>query len=367
MAELEQPMLKQLYRQLEAKNRAKNTVVSLEQALGKAEENVGKPLEELTWEEILTYFESLKKRGLSTSSVYLIQSKFIRFYKFCFDETEDVKYNSMIKKIKKYQVDKPKKHINPLDLLIPEDVKKLINVSTLERDRCIVASFWESGMRVGEMIALPNSKVLMDDATQEVTFNIPDVEGCKTGDRTVVCTEIYGYVQDWMKCNTSDMFMPMSGNGIRRMLARLFEKAGINKPSNVHMFRHSAITHWVNIGMQPNAISMRAWGIPNSNMLATYISLSEQMQATAYKNAKGLNGDSTKIINPLASRCVNCGRLIQTGELCVTCKENKELKLKINSMDQELDDLRGAVEAFREFQKIQKEKRIEKNIEEATL
>jgi site-specific recombinase XerD len=329
-------MLEQLFRQLESKNRAKNTFVSLEQALGKAEENLGKPLEELTWEELLTYFESLKEGGLSISSVYLIQSKFIQFYKFCFDETEDSKYYSMFKKVKKYQVDKPKKHISPSDLLIPEDVKKLINVATLERDRCIVSSFWESGMRVGEMHALPNDKVSMNEQTQEVTFDIPDVEGCKTGCRTIVCTEIYGYVQDWMKCNTSEMFMPMSENGIRRMSERLFNKAGIKKPCNVHIFRHSAIAHWVNIGMQPNAISMRAWGIPNSNMLSTYISLSEQMQATAYKNAKGMNGDGTKVINTIACRCVERGRLIQSGNLCVSCKANAELKVKVSGADNHL-------------------------------
>ncbi len=69
-----------------------------------------------------------------------------------------------------------------------------------------------------------------------------------------------------------------------------------------------------------------ARGIPNSAMLATYIHLSEQMQAVAYRNAKGMNGDGSKIINTLACRCVNCGRLIQSGDLCVTCKENADLK-----------------------------------------
>lgn len=109
------------------------------------------------------------------------------------------------------------------------------------------------------------------------------------------------------------------------------------------MFRHSAITHWVNIGMQPNAISMRAWGIPNSNMLATYINLSEQMQANTYKNAKGLNGGTTKIINPIACRCVNCGRLIQSGNLCVSCKENTELKVKVIQMENILNNMVSAL------------------------
>lgn len=332
-------LLKSFLRQVKAKKRAKNTMISLEQTLVKTQDQLGKPLEELDWEELFSHIEKLK---LSDSTLALLESKLIQFYKFCFDETDDVRYNKMVKKLKGIKINNHRAHISPQDLLLPEDVKKLINVATLERDRCLVASFFESGMRKGEMILIPNSKVIMDEQKQEVIFEIPDVEGCKTGGRTVMCTEIYGYVQDWMKCNDSKMFMPMSPSGVGRIIERLYEKANLKKPCNVHMFRHSAITHWVNIGMQPNAISMRAWGIPNSNMLTTYISLSEQMQATAYKNAKGLNGDGTKIINPLASRCVECGKLIQSGNLCKQCEQIKELKGKLK----EMDDLKARFEEF---------------------
>jgi len=72
----------------------------------------------------------------------------------------------------------------------------------------------------------------MDESHKLVTFEIPDGEGCKTGSRTIPCAEIYGYVQDWMKCNKSDMFMPISENGLKRILIALFDKAGIKKPYN---------------------------------------------------------------------------------------------------------------------------------------
>lgn len=325
-------------RQIKAKNRAERTIDTLEQSLLKAEKSMGKPLEEATYEEILSYLEGLKKY-LSDNTVALYLSKFMQFYRFCFDETEDIKYNKLLKKLQKINTGIKRKYINPQDILLPEDVKRLINVATLERDRCIVATLFESGMRRGELLALTNNMVLMEESKQEVTFNIPEVEGCKTGGRTVVCLEIYGYVQDWMKCNKSEMFMPISENGLKRILISLFDKSGLNKPYNPHWFRHSAITHAVNIGMQHSAISMRFWGSVNSDMLEVYIHLSEQMQANAYRNAKGMNGNETKVINPLSCRCVNCGRLIQTGSLCKTCedskklsKENIELKADIETM-----------------------------------
>jgi len=74
---------------------------------------------------------------------------------------------------------------------------------------------------------------------------------------------------------------------------------------------------------------MRFWGSASSDMLDTYIHLSESMQSDAYLKAKGMSGENTKVINPLACRCVECGKLIQSGNLCKTCKENADLKLKV--------------------------------------
>jgi site-specific recombinase XerD len=318
-------VLKKLIRTVKAKNRSKNTIVSIEQSLVKAEQAMGKPLETATFEDLLCYVERRKEEGLAATSIHIIESKFIQFYKYCFDETDDIRYNKMLRQLRNLIVDKPKTHINPQDILLPEDIKKLINVATLERDRCIIAVLFESGMRIGELLALTSSMIQMNEEKQEVVFNIPNLEGCKTGSRTVVCLEVYAYVQDWMKCNPSERFIAMSKSGVSKAVKILFEKAGITKPCNIHTFRHSSITNAVIIGMQQNAISMRYWGHVNSNMLATYINLSEMMQADAYRNAKGMNGDNTKIINPLASKCVECGRQVQTGSLCKTCADTKKL------------------------------------------
>lgn len=212
-------------------------------------------------------------------------------------------------------------------------------MATIERDRCIVAVLFESGMRRGELLSLTNYMVKMDESTQHVTFEIPGGEGCRTGSLTIPCAEIYGYVQDWMKCNKSDMFMPVSENGLKRILIALFDKAGNKKPYNPHHFRHSAITHTVNIGMQQNAICMRFWGSPSSDMLDTYIHLSEAMQSDAYLRAKGMSGENTKVINPLACRCIECGKLIQSGDLCKTCKENAYLKLKVIQQANRLEEI----------------------------
>jgi site-specific recombinase XerD len=358
-------LLQKFIQSLETKDRKKATIDVIKYTLVHTEKTLGKPLEEATHEELQAYLNFIKQNGLKNdgrgkkdedknwtlakSSLFMIENKLMQFYTFCFNETDDPVYHKTVKKLKSIRVDAPKNNISPKDILNPEEVKKLINVGTIERDRCLVASLYEGGLRLGELLALTNDMVSLDEAKQEVIFNIPDVEGCKTGDRSVLCLEIYGYVQDWMKCNTSNMFMPLSDSGVRRILVKLYEKAGIRKPCYPHILRHSSITNACVMKMQPNQISMRYWGIPNSNMLDIYLHLSEQIVNSGYRDAKGMGeGNGKTVINPLASRCVECGRLVPTGSLCKTCADSKKLK-------EENEKLRADVQGLQQQQQQQQQ------------
>ncbi|MDO8725123.1 MAG: tyrosine-type recombinase/integrase [Candidatus Methanoperedens sp.] len=329
-----------------AKGRATNSMKSYQQVIGGAQAWINKPLENATTDDLMRFIEYKKGQGLNQTSIWIFEKKLIQFFNFCFNETEDVKFTKIIRKLKTVKVDTPKNDIKPQDILLPEDIKRLINVSTIERDRCLISILYESGMRVGELRALTTDMIEMNEEKQEVTFHIPDQEGCKTGTRSVLCLEVFSYVQDWMKCNVNQKFMPLSQSGINKILQVLFKKAGINKPSNPHMMRHSSITNAVIMKMQPNQISMRYWGQPNSSQLSVYLHLSEQIVNSGYRDAKGMgNGNGNTVINPLASRCVNCGKLIQSGNLCKTCDDNKTMKAKIAELEGQRKSDMAAMEA----------------------
>jgi integrase len=126
----------------------------------------------------------------------------------------------------------PGKEISPKDIFSAEEVKKLINVATIEQDRAIVSILYESGMRIGEFIALKISDVEIKDIgfnQQEVIFHIPNQEGCKTGSRTIPCLEVSGYVQDWLKCHPfpqlDSQFIQLQEYAIRNRLKKLAERA----------------------------------------------------------------------------------------------------------------------------------------------
>lgn len=315
-------------RNFKTNNPSKRTIESVTHALICAHKFIDKPLDKANWDDILRYIEHMQAEGLKHTTIALHKAKLKQFYLFCFDETDIPEYRKMAKRLSDVI---EKKNLSPLDILTAEEIKKIINLSSHEQERCIISSLFESGMRVGELLNLQIKDVKMDESKQEVIFFIPDLPGSKTGARTVPCLEIYGYVQDWLKCHpnpapTSRFIEIETRWGIAQMLDRLFKRANITKPNNPHILRHSAITHAVATGMQETAIKQRFWGNIGSAMLVTYVHLNEQLQADAYRNSKGMgNGNGNNVINPLSVRCVNCGRLIQSGNLCKTCEESKKL------------------------------------------
>ncbi|MBU4222854.1 MAG: tyrosine-type recombinase/integrase [Euryarchaeota archaeon] len=320
-------MIKKLLKLLKDKNRSKNTIKMTSRILDEAQIFIKKPLEDSVYDDLDAFFTYLRDvKGMQAGSIELYQRKIIQFFNFCFNQDDNPKYHKILRKLKQCKLDKTKPYVRPQDILTPDEIKLLINVATLERDRCIVAVLYESGMRIGEFVALTNEMVEMDELKQHVIFHIPNMAGCKTGSRNTKCAEVYGYVQDWQKCNPSDKFINISISGIRRVVKTLFDRAKIKKPCNLHNFRHSIITYMASLHMTETELSYRFWGIPHSSMVSVYIHLNEEMQSEGYLKAKGLgNSNGSMVVNPLASRCVNCGKLIQSGKLCKLCEDSKKL------------------------------------------
>lgn len=302
-----------------------------------------KPLEESTEDDILDYIQHLRDEGNIESSISLYKSKLRQFFNFCYEETDEIKYRKLVKLLKGQITGKK---ITPQDILTYEEVKRLINVATTEQDRVIISCLAESGLRIGEFVALKISNVEIKD--NDITFYVPNIEGCKTGSRTVPCIELSGYVQDWLKCHPSprpeSQFIQLKEFAIRNHLKKLAERAQIKKSVNPHSFRHFAITRSAMIGMTDVDMSYRYWGSAHSEMLDVYIHLSKEMNSDSYKRTMGMLEDTNKVINPLASRCVECGKLIPSGNLCKQCEENKSLKTEMEKMKQSNKENEGKIE-----------------------
>lgn len=333
-------MKSKFIRDLKEKNRAKRTNDIIVHALNDCESYIKKPLESATWEDILSFIESLKEEGYSQSTIDLTKSKLKQFYLYCHEETDDIKYRKIAKKLSS-KIEAIKK-LEPQDILIESDITKMVNICTLERDRCVIMVMWESGMRVGEILNLDKSMIEINHKDQEVIFHIPDKPGSKTGSRSVLCKKVYFYVIDWMKCNPSSKFIDLKLKGLNLRLKHIAKIAGIKKSVNPHSFRHGSITHAVIQKMNEIDIKMRFWGNINSAMLEVYVHLSKQMMQDSYRTF--IDGDSKSIENVESKVCINCGRPVIQGDLCQYCHENEELKERMTKQEDLTDFLMGLLD-----------------------
>ncbi|MCX9084075.1 MAG: tyrosine-type recombinase/integrase [Candidatus Methanoperedens sp.] len=347
-------------KRLSLNKKSKATLKSINFAMRHYSSFLGnKPLENSTEDDLLDYIQKLRDDGNIESSIALYRSKLRQFFNFCYEETDDIKYRKLVKLLKG-QIQG--KNISPQDILSVEEIKHLINVATTEHDRALVSILYESGMRIGELVALKISDV--ETKEKEVIFHVPNQEGCKTGARTIPCLEVSGYVQDWLKCHPlrlpDSQFILLKEFAIRNHLKKLADRAQIKKPINPHSFRHSAITRSAMMGMTDIDMSYRYWGSAHSAMLNVYIHLSKEMNSDSYKRTMGVYTDESRNINAIASVCVECGKLIQAGSLCKICQdskrlstENSDLKTRLNVVEdqhkKDMDDMKAQMANLMEY------------------
>ncbi len=178
----------------------------------------------------------------------------------------------------------------PRNLLSPTDVSRLIDACCNDRDRAFIALLWETGARIGELIDLRVGDIEADDSGTHVV-----VIG-KTGARRLPLVESRPYLEQWVQTHPSptsnsplwcklEQGTPdeqLGYNYIRlRLLERVRERAGIDKPVNPHHFRHSRATHLANWLTEAQLCEWFGW-VQGSSVPARYVHLSGRDIDNAY-------------------------------------------------------------------------------------
>lgn len=260
------------------------------------------------------------------------------------------------------------KKINQNKLLTPSEIQTMLRVCDNDRDKCLIAMGYESGMRIGELLSLrvEDIKILEN----EYQIRIPDNhEGkdvnCKTGSRTMTLIESLPYVQKYLNIHTGETrLFNIKISRSQEILKNTAKKAGITKNVHWHLLRHTRATELANLGMQETQLKRRFGWTGDSKMIDRYVSNGDTDADNAYKEALGLSikiKDNT--VNPIARRCAKCGKLIDTGEYCPQCSEiqrliklneksqidKEELMQRLNNQEAETFILKHNVEIFEKF------------------
>jgi integrase/recombinase XerD len=253
--------------------------------------------------QINTDFDKVEKRDLFIFISELEQS----------DKSEWLKhdYKVCIKKFYKWYLkdDNPeltkwiKASINrkdqklPEEMLIEEDILKMINYAKKKSDKAIIALLWDIGARIGEIGNLRIKHIKFDE--YGATVNLKG----KTGYRRVRAVFSVEYLQAWLLehpdrnnpdaplwttfDSKEDLIKPLHYGSIRMKIKRLAKKAGINKRIHPHLFRHSRCTYIANYLTEAQMNVYFGW-IQGSEMSSVYVHLSGRDVDYAILKANGV-------------------------------------------------------------------------------
>ncbi len=218
----------------------------------------------------------------------------------------------------------------PEELLIEEEVLKLIGAAKSPRDKALIALMWDVGARIGEIANIKIKNLTFDEYGMSVLLN------GKTGSRRVRAVWSIQYIMSWLemhpdKKNNNAMLWvnsenkPISYQAVRKQLIRITNRAEINKKITPHLFRHSRATFLARHLTEAEMNIYFGW-VQGSDMAATYVHLSGRDVDKSILKAHGITveEDNNK---PQVQQCPRCKAVNGPESLfCFKCGAAMTLK-----------------------------------------
>jgi integrase/recombinase XerD len=283
-----------------------------------------KPFRKVTIDDIKALLEEVELADYSawTKRDYRIGLK--RFWRWLAGTEQ---YPEIVSWIKTTLSERSRKH--PSDMLNESEIQRLIECANHPRDRALVAVFWETGCRVGELLTMRISS--FKDAG-EICYL--DVLG-KTGPRRIPIVASVPDLTRWLSFHPTkgDPSSPMWVRLNRRrepevlsypafceILRCLVRKAGTKKRVHPHLFRHSRATFLASRLTEAQMKHFFGW-TQGSKMAATYVHLSgrdiQESILELYGKGSGGKANGPEIT---VTRCARCGHENgSTSRFCARC------------------------------------------------
>lgn len=287
--------------------------------------------------KLVAKLEKSKYAYASKQEMKVTPRKFFKWMRGTEEYPEEVRWFKCRKKLTSNKL--------PEDLLSVEDVKLLINSATKARDRALIATLYESGCRIGELLSLKFKHVQFDRFG-----GILLVTG-KTGARRVRVISCVHYLKEWFDKHPKKddpefpiwilerKLKPLGHNDVQRILRRIKKLSGIRKKTNAHNFRHSRATHLA--GHLSDALLKEMFGwVQSSRMASVYIHLSGKTVDNALLELYGIKKDKDKKedIDFKIRKCIRCKKENSpTDKFCKQCGMVLDEKLIIDITKRDME------------------------------
>jgi len=330
------------------------SILTLEKMLGKDFQQAEK--EDL--KELIRKIDSSPKNYTeNTKKDFRVVIK--KFYKFLNGNEE---YPDKVRWIKTTEKNNERKL--PEDLLTQDEVRSMIQAADNPRDKALIFTLYEGGLRCGELIGTKLKHVQFDK------YGAQMIVSGKTGARRIRLITSCDYLRYWIENhpNRADpesyLWVRMSNTGkgemlgyasVRKKIKVIAEKAGIRKKVNPHNFRHSRATHLANKLKTSQLNVMFGWA-QHSRMPSTYIHLSGEDVDDALLKMHGLKKENdTETIscprcntqsNSMSKYCENCGVPMTLQAFHAAEDERNKYDEKLNKLMDDPDVKKAIMKAL---------------------
>lgn len=220
------------------------------------------------------------------------------------------------------------------DLLNRDDVIRLIDNMQTYRDKVITQLLYDTGARIGEVLAIKRRDIVFTDQGVEISIAGREEGARKTGSRDVfVIGDSVAMLQDYLKSRSmeddsyvfpmlyGDRNKPCNYDSYVRNLKRAMRLSGIKKNVHAHIFRSTHATELAAKGVQQAVIENQLGWTKASRTARFYIDVNSNdvKRSILRANGKDIPDDMPKenielktcprcsTLNPsYAKRCVKC-------------------------------------------------------------
>lgn len=302
-----------------------------------------KPAEEVTRKDIETYIIYLRRCGKVKVTQRRDLISIRAFFKWLKPDN-DFFTNIQIKKEK--PDNSKKEYVNA------QDVAAMLPHCINQRDRVLLLLMWESGARLGELLALNIEDVKPQQYGVTVT-----VTG-KTGRRDILIIDAVPDLMTWLNIYTKQPNAPLfpiigrSGKGrlkergAETVIEKLAKKAGIKKRVYCHSFRHGRLSELSKAGLSEMMLRDFAGWTKESDMPAVYLHTTQEDVFNRLLKIKGIEVEETtpSTVKTLGSKkCPRCStENAFDAKYCKGCSLILDQATALN-MEKEKEDIDMAV------------------------
>ena len=252
----------------------------------------------------------------------------------------------------------------PQDLLTKHDIEDQIAAAKNPRDKAFIAVLYETGARIGELIDLTVGDIEDRKHGKKITIN------GKTGARRLPLVESVPYLNKWLNAHPNPqkdapLWCKIQQGGPddqlgynylrQKVLEKNMERAGIDKPSNPHHYRHSRASYLANEMTEAQLCEWFGW-VQGSDVPARYVHLSGRDIDNTYDALHGLyepdeDEEEANIVEcprceelnePSAAFCMRCGQALD-----INAAEEVEMAEDATTESAEDEDLQLALQVIK--------------------